>query len=72
MRRRLLWGVLCLLLWSVPLGPTGAIGLDRISDRLVDDLTRAVDDPEVDTRPEKADDIDNGQAYASDRRGDSR
>ena len=36
------------------------------------DLTRAVDDPEVDTRPEKADDIDNGQAYASDRRGDSR
>ena len=44
MRRRLLWGVLCLLLWSVPFGPTGAIGLDRISDRLVDDLTRAVED----------------------------
>ena len=31
------------------------------------DLTRAVDDPEADTRPEKADDIANGQAYDSDR-----
>jgi hypothetical protein len=31
------------------------------------DLTRAVADPEADTRPEKQDDIDNGQAYDSDR-----
>ena len=44
MRRRLLWVVLCLLLWSVPLGPTGAIGLDRIPDRLVDAVTRAVEE----------------------------
>ena len=34
------------------------------------DLTRAVDDPEADVRPEKADDIANDQAYDSDRRGD--
>ena len=32
------------------------------------DLTRAVDDPEADTRAEKADDIANNQSYASDRR----
>ncbi|SEM61911.1 hypothetical protein SAMN05192583_0852 [Sphingomonas gellani] len=31
------------------------------------DLTRAIDDPEADTRPEKQDDIDNGQAYPADR-----
>jgi hypothetical protein len=31
------------------------------------DLTRAVADPEADTRPEKADDIANNQAYDSDR-----
>ena len=31
------------------------------------DLKRAIDDPEGDTRPEKQDDIDTGQAYASDR-----
>ena len=31
------------------------------------DLKRAVDDPEGDTRPEKADDIANNQAYESDR-----
>ena len=36
------------------------------------DLRRAIDDPEADTRPEKADDIENDQAYRSDRRGDSR
>ena len=29
------------------------------------DLTRAVADPEADTRPEKADDIANNQAYPS-------
>ena len=33
------------------------------------DLTRAVDDPDAMTRPEKADDIANNQAYDSDRRG---
>ncbi len=33
------------------------------------DLTRAVDDPAAMTRPEKADDIANNQAYDSDRRG---
>lgn len=33
------------------------------------DLTRAVDDPDATTRAEKADDIANGQAYDSDRRG---
>ena len=33
------------------------------------DLTRAIDDPDAATRPEKADDIANGQAYESDRRG---
>lgn len=31
------------------------------------DLKRAIDDPEGDTRPEKQDDIDNGQAYPSGR-----
>lgn len=31
------------------------------------DLTRAVDDPEGDARPEKQDDIDNGEAYRSER-----
>lgn len=31
------------------------------------DLTRAVDDPAAMTRPEKADDIANDQAYDSDR-----
>ncbi|MGI4731554.1 MAG: hypothetical protein ACRYFW_07395 [Janthinobacterium lividum] len=31
------------------------------------DLTRAVADPEADTRPEKQDDIDNGQAYPATR-----
>ena len=33
------------------------------------DLTRAVDDPEADTRPEKADDMANDQSYPADRRG---
>ncbi len=33
------------------------------------DLTRAIDDPDAMTRPEKADDIANNQAYDSDRRG---
>ena len=32
------------------------------------DLTRAIDDPDAMTRPEKQDDIDNNQAYRSDRR----
>lgn len=36
------------------------------------DLIRAVDDPDADVRPEKQDDIDNDQAYDSDRGGDSR
>ena len=31
------------------------------------DLTRAVDDPDAMTRPEKQDDINNNQAYDSDR-----
>lgn len=31
------------------------------------DLTRAIDDPDAMTRPEKQDDIDNGQARPSDR-----
>ncbi|PWC79517.1 beta-lactamase [Azospirillum sp. TSH64] len=44
MRHGLLWGALCLLLWSVPLGPTGAIGLDRAPDPLVDAVTRAVEE----------------------------
>lgn len=35
------------------------------------DLTRAVADPEADTRAEKADDIANNQAYDSDRRGNN-
>ena len=34
-----------------------------------DDLSQAVDDPGGTTRPEKADDIANNQAYDSDRRG---
>ncbi|WP_374942844.1 hypothetical protein [Sphingomonas sp.] len=34
-----------------------------------DDLSQAVDDPGGTTRPEKADDIANDQAYDSDRRG---
>ena len=42
MRRRLLLGVLCLLLWSVPLGPTGAIGLDRSGERTGDPLVELV------------------------------
>jgi hypothetical protein len=33
------------------------------------DLTQAIDDPDGATRPEKADDIANDQAYDSDRRG---
>ncbi|WP_042693263.1 serine hydrolase [Azospirillum sp. B506] len=41
MRRRLLWGVLGVLLWSVPLGPTGAIGLDRRTDPQPDPLMEA-------------------------------
>ncbi len=32
------------------------------------DLTRAIDDPDAMTRPEKQDDIANDQAYRSDRR----
>ena len=32
------------------------------------DLTRAVADPEADTRAEKQDDIDAGQSYRADRR----
>ena len=32
------------------------------------DLTRAIDDPDAMTRPEKQDDSDNDQAYRSDRR----
>ena len=48
MRRRLLLGVVCLLLWSVPLGPTGAIGLERSGERIGDPLaelvTRAVEE----------------------------
>ena len=35
------------------------------------DLTRAVADPEADTRPEKQDDIDNDQAYPA-ARGNNR
>jgi len=31
------------------------------------DLTRAVDDPEAMTRPEKQDDINNGERYPADR-----
>ena len=42
MRRRLLLGVLCLLLWSVPFGPTGAIGLDRSGNRGADPLVELV------------------------------
>ena len=34
-----------------------------------DDLTRAVGDPDARTRPQKTDDINNDQAYDSDRRG---
>jgi hypothetical protein len=33
------------------------------------DLTRAIDDPEADTRPKKSDAIQHDQAYRSDRRG---
>ena len=33
------------------------------------DLTRAVDDPDAMTRPQKSDDIANDQAYPADRRG---
>ena len=36
------------------------------------DLTRAVDDTEADTRPEKGDDIANNQAYSAGGRGNNR
>ncbi|BAI72936.1 beta-lactamase [Azospirillum sp. B510] len=56
MRRRLLCGVLCLLLWSIPLGQIGAIGLDPLPgplsgrppeappDSLAAAMTRAVEE----------------------------
>jgi hypothetical protein len=51
---------------AVPSSSGGRLQTDVGSQN---DLTRAIDDPDALTRPQKDDDIANDQAYDSDRRG---